>query len=191
MVPYLKTGLHSPFPTVPSIETVCNHIQQRLRRQPPVSTVPYLETRGSNCSPFRNCLQPPVATVPYLETGGSNGYLFRNWIATLFSTLPYLETGGSNVSLFRNQIATPLSNGTIFKNRLQPYLETFKKATLHFNGSIFQKTVVLYLETSGSNDSLFRNWIAAHLSNGCIFTNRLQSYLETLRKSTPGSTVPY
>ena len=26
--------------------------------------------------------QPPVPAVQYLESGGSNGSLFRNWIAT-------------------------------------------------------------------------------------------------------------
>ena len=65
MVHYLKTGLQLPFPTVPSIETVCNHIQKCLRRQPPAPTVPYLETSGSNDSLFRNCLQPPVPTETY------------------------------------------------------------------------------------------------------------------------------
>ena len=85
MVPYLETG----FPTVPSIETVCNHIKKHLRRQLPVPTVPYLETGGSNCSPFINCLQPPVPTVPYLETGGTNGSLFRNCLQPQVTTVTY------------------------------------------------------------------------------------------------------
>ena len=67
--------------------------------------------------------------VPYLETG----------LQPPFQTVPYLETGGSNGSLFINWIATPLSNGSIFRNHLQPYLETFRKATLRINGSIFRK----------------------------------------------------
>ena len=65
MVPYLETGLQPLFPTVPYLDTVCNHIQKRLRRQPSVST------------------------VPCLENGGSNGSLFRNWIAAPFPTFQY------------------------------------------------------------------------------------------------------
>ena len=69
------------------------------------------------------CNPPPVPTVPYLETGVSNSSLFKNWIAT------------------------PLSNGSTFRKRLQPYLKTFWKAT--------PVPTVPYLETGGSNGSLF------------------------------------
>ena len=162
MVPYLETGMQPLFPTVQYLETVCNHIQKRLGRQPSVSTVPYYENGGSNGSLFRNWIATPLSIgstfrnclQPYLETFQkatpcSNGSIFRNWwfqsfpIQKLFATprlnSSILDTGSSNGCLFRNWIANPLSNGSIFKNCLQPYLETFIKATLRFNGSIFRK----------------------------------------------------
>ena len=84
-------------------------------------------------------LKPSVPTVLNLETDGSNGSLFGNWLQPPVPTVPYKETGVSNGSLIRNWIATPLSNFSIFRNCLQPYLEMFKKATLRSNGSMFRK----------------------------------------------------
>ena len=69
----------------------------------------------------------------------SNFPNFSLFFSTPFSNFSILETCGSIGSLFRNWIATPLSNGSIFRNRLQPYIETLRKATLRFNGSIFRK----------------------------------------------------
>ena len=75
--------------------------------------------------------------------------------------VPYLEIDVSNGSLFRNWIATPLPHSSIFRNRLQPYLETFRKAT--------PTPTVTCLESGGSNGSLFRNWIATPRSNDSMF----------------------
>ena len=88
---------------------------------------------------LENKLQPPFPTAPYLETGGSNGSLFRNCLQPPVPTVQCLESSGYNGSIFRNWIATPLSNCSIFINGLQPYLETFRKATPRSNGSMFRK----------------------------------------------------
>ena len=69
MVPCLETGLQPHFPLVPYLETVCNHIQKCLGRQPSVSTVPYLENSGSNGSQFINWTATPLLNCP----------IFRNW----------------------------------------------------------------------------------------------------------------
>ena len=67
----------------------------------------------------------------------------------MIPTVPYLETGISNGSLFKNWIATPLSIGSTFRKRLQPYSEANWKAT--------PVAKVPYLETDGSNCSPFKN----------------------------------
>ena len=134
------------------LEFICNDIQKRVGRQPPVPTVPYLETVSnpfSNGSIFRNCFQPPVPTVPYLETGGCNGSLFKNRLQ------PYLET-------FR--MATPWSNGSLFINCLKLPFQQFHIQKLICNCQQPHVPTVPWLET---DLQLF----ATRCSNGSIFRN--------------------
>ena len=112
---------------------------------------------------------------PYSETGLHPPLRFNSSI---------LETGGSNGSLFRTWIATPLFNGSIFRNSLQPYLETFRKATVRFNGSIFRKRWFQCFPIQKLDCN-------PHFQLFHLYKNHLQPYLETFNKATPVPTVPY
>ena len=159
-VPYLETGgsnsslfrncLKLPVPTVPYFQTGdSNSSLFRNRLQPYLETFKKATT-CSNISILKNCFQPylelfkkatPVPMVPYLETVCNSPFERFHIFKLVVPIAPYLETGLQPIVPTFLYLETVCNCLQLFRNYLQRYLETCRKATPCSNGSIFRNCI--------------------------------------------------